>query len=69
MKMYITDARELGICISGIKKMAEDHGIDFKDYVRNGVDISKVEHIDDDNMRRTIEVAKKNRQEEADGQQ
>jgi len=68
MRMTIQDPRTLGICLSGVKSICEVEGIDFRKFVREGIDIADVEHIDDDNMRAAIAQAKKRIAEEAENE-
>ena len=43
----IEDARKIGYCIKAQKQWFEKHDLDFRDYVKNGIEWSKIEHIDD----------------------
>lgn len=38
MKITIDDVRATGLCVSGARDFAKTHGINFRDFVRNGVD-------------------------------
>lgn len=33
----ITDAREAGFCVEGIREFCEKHNVPFRDFIRNGV--------------------------------
>lgn len=38
MKTYtVTDAREAGFCVEGIRDFCEKHNVPFRDFIRNGV--------------------------------
>jgi arsenate reductase-like glutaredoxin family protein len=38
MKIYINDVRKSGHCVRGAKKWFQEHDMDFRDFLRNGVD-------------------------------
>lgn len=38
MRVYIRDAVELGYCIKGIKEFCKRYGIDFRNFVKHGID-------------------------------
>lgn len=59
MRIIVQDARDLGICISGIKEMCKLHDLDFRAFIRDGVESDDIKHIDDDNLRNVIEHARK----------
>lgn len=63
-RVTIHHARKLGYCISGIRRMCEQHGLDFRKLVREGYTIEEISDLDDALIQRVIAVAK---QEEADG--
>jgi hypothetical protein len=58
-KLTVHDGRSIGFCVQGQKRFCDLHGIDFKAYVRNGIDISEVEHIADAHLTKAISVARK----------
>lgn len=39
-RVTIQDARELGFCVSGTRMFMERHGLDFKAFLRDGLDAS-----------------------------
>lgn len=54
MRVYMSDMRRIvgfskdgGLCGSGQKKWFAQHGLDWKDYVKNGIDIEVLRGIDD----------------------
>jgi hypothetical protein len=53
------DGRGAKYCIPGTKAFFERHGLDFKDFMKNGIAISELEHIDDVMCRRVIEEARR----------
>ena len=65
MRLTARDAKKVGLCVSGQKVFCETHGIDFRRFLREGIDVSELEHIEDDNLRMAIEVARA--REELDG--
>jgi len=38
MIVQVRDAVELGYCIKGIKEFCKRHGIDFRNFVKHGID-------------------------------
>lgn len=38
MRITVTDCRKAGHCATGIKKWFEDHGFDFRAFLRDGID-------------------------------
>ena len=41
-RITITDAREFGDCIFGLKAFAIAHNLDWKDFIKNGLPASKL---------------------------
>lgn len=57
--MTIGDIRKTGYCVRGSLAHAERLGLDRKALVRVGLPIEDLEKIDDENVRRCVETAKK----------
>lgn len=38
LRITITDCRRVGFCASGIKRWFEGYGLDFRDFLKNGID-------------------------------
>lgn len=57
-KIILDDCKELGFCNHGLREMCKSNNIDWWEFLQNGIDITEVEHIDDENMRAAIAVAK-----------
>lgn len=38
MKVYARDAMELKYCVAGQKQFCKNHNINFREFVRNGID-------------------------------
>lgn len=38
IKVTVQDAISLGYCIKGIREFCKTHGIDFREFVRDGID-------------------------------
>lgn len=45
-KVTTKDLQELGFCMKQAKNWFRHHGLDFRDFVNNGIDIKTVERID-----------------------
>jgi hypothetical protein len=61
MKIYIRHLRMAGMCPKAKEYFFERYGFDWKDFVRNGIDIEKVRHIDDAMVKQVIKVAENER--------
>lgn len=62
MKVYIRDFKGTGYCPAGQKRFCDAHGIDWRDYVRNGVDAQVLLDSGDDMARAMVEIARVNRE-------
>lgn len=54
MKLRLEDGIGIGLCWRGQRRFCQAHGIDFKDFVKNGIDVEKLAHIEDANLQRAI---------------
>lgn len=58
-RLTIQDCRDVGFCINpGVKSACATHGIDFRQFVKEGIPLSELEHLDDINVRRAVARAK-----------
>lgn len=56
----ITDVRQAGVCVPGARKWAEDHGIDFREFVKSGLRASVLRsHGEDAFLDRMVEAKRK----------
>lgn len=56
MKVYVYHVRACGLClIPGAKNWAEAHGFDWRDFIRNGIDIELMEATGDALAKRVTE--------------
>ncbi len=68
MRIYIQHARAVmgpsgrGYCSRGMREFASRHGLDWEDFVINGIDVESLKHIDDDMVRAVIAEAEKDGQ-------
>lgn len=53
------DARSLKYCLPGQRKFCLRHGLDFKDWVKNGADESVLLRTDDAMARALVDTARK----------
>lgn len=58
MILLHSDFRAVGYCNKGLRPVAERHGIDWSDFVKNGIDIERLKHIDDAMLLPVIEFAR-----------
>jgi len=41
-RIYIDDCRKAGHCVAGVKEWAQQMGVDFRDFMHNGIAIEDV---------------------------
>jgi hypothetical protein len=56
-RVYKTDLRPAGMCAPGAKKFFERHELDWRDFVRNGIEVEKLIALNDGMATKVIEVA------------
>ena len=62
MRMYASDVRACGLClVPGAKNLCEAHGIDWREFIQDGIELSRIEHIDDGFIQQVIAHIKKER--------
>lgn len=54
LPLTITDCRRAGYCAKGVKQWFEQHGLDFRDFLKNGTTVEKVRGIGDGLAQRII---------------
>jgi hypothetical protein len=50
--------RKAGYCNKGARVFCTRHGIDWADFVQNGIAFERVQHINDTMLQKLIEVAR-----------
>ena len=58
MKIILADCEECGFCNHGLRMMAKRNGIDWLDFLQNGIDAEILASWNDENANRAIAVAK-----------
>lgn len=53
------DIRAAGFCVDGLREWAEAHDLNLRKIVKGQYTIDDVEHIEDANIQRVIEIARK----------
>jgi len=61
MIITIKDIRAAGMCASGARKFAIDNGFDWSDFIKNGIDVKKLENMENPFIKQVIEAAKNGR--------
>lgn len=51
-KLTVQDCRDVGFCVSGVKRACGVHAQDFKHMVRHGLPLVEMEKLEDINVRR-----------------
>lgn len=63
-RVYVRHLRLAGFClVPGGRDWFNLHGLDWRDFVKNGIPVSKVERIDDLLCKRVCEIALKDQQQ------
>jgi len=52
----IADVRKAGYCVRGSREAARLRGIDFKDFLKNGIPVKKIEHMNDAMVQHILRV-------------
>lgn len=58
MKLTTQDCLDAGLCSRGQMRFCRLHQIDFRAFVKNGIDTTELAGIDDLNLTRAIELAR-----------
>ena len=62
MRITMRDIRAAKMCSRGARQFFDRHGLDWGDFVRNGVLIEIIENIDDAMAQQVVGVAREQRQ-------
>jgi hypothetical protein len=66
VKVHPRDGTSIGLCAKGQRRFCVANGIDVRRFFTEGVDVSEIAHLDDENVRRIIASAEA--RERRDGQ-
>lgn len=66
MKITLADINANGNCINGIRKWTAQHGISFREFAKDGIEVEALSHINDPMLTDCIEKLK-NQQEKQNG--
>ncbi len=58
VRVTIGDVRAAGFCLSGVRRHCAVLGLDFRRLVREGIPAAEVEGVDDELVRRAVEIAR-----------
>ena len=53
----VSPNRTIVICHHGIRQMCEANGVDWLDFLQNGIDAERIKHIDDVYVKQAIKNA------------
>lgn len=56
MRVTISDVRQTGHCVLGIRQWFDRHGLDFADFMRNGIDAETLLATKDGLARRVVSL-------------
>lgn len=59
MRIEFRDVAATGLCVQGARRFFDAHGLDFRAFVREGIDESALNGIDDANKDRVVEAARR----------
>lgn len=57
MKITVAHARSLSYCLTGVRRVCSKYGLDFRAFLREGIDEDALRHIDDAQVQKLIEAA------------
>ena len=60
-KITLKDCCHAGHCIPGLREWFKNHDLDFRDFVRNGITVSRLRSLKDGQSDDVIEHAYRNR--------
>lgn len=63
MKIYISDLRKSGMCARGSRAFFLRQGWDWQDFIKNGIDLKKVEKVNDLMVQQVVEYVKNGRKQ------
>jgi len=61
-RIYVEDVQAAGLCLNGARYWFSSYGLDFRDFVRNGVSMKALAGIQDAQLEKTKAAARKNRE-------
>jgi hypothetical protein len=56
--IQLNDTRTAKLCARGVREFFKKHDLDWPEALANGIDVSKLEHIDDPLLKKAIKAAK-----------
>jgi len=56
MRITVTDIQQAGHCATGIKKWFDDHGLNFRAFLKDGIDAAVLLDTDDGLARRVVDL-------------
>lgn len=63
-RITVRDALKAGICVRGQRRFFASHGLDFLQFVKDGIDADSLKDIDDLNLSRAKVFAEERESEE-----
>lgn len=64
MRLTSRDCLDAGYCVKGQRGFFEGHGFDFRQFVREGLPFDQLQHIEDSNLDRAMEYARRRAEKE-----
>ena len=61
MKIYMSDIRKAKMCARGSRAFFLRHGLDWQDFLENGIDLEIAEKFDDAMIQQVVEYVKNGR--------
>lgn len=58
LRVTMRDVRESGLCVRGVRRWFDSKGLDFRDFLANGMPVSQAEALNDGFVNRAIECAR-----------
>lgn len=58
-RLTVADVRAAGFCLSGVRRQCAVLGVDFRQFVREGVPLEVAAAVDDALVQKAVEIARK----------
>ena len=59
MKVYVRHMRAAGVCVKGSREWCKANNIDFREFVRDGIDAEILKRLNDPITNRLVEAAER----------
>jgi len=57
MRLKLEDGVKIGLCAKGQRRFCKANGIDFREFARDGIEVERLQGIEDANLKRALAAA------------